>query len=254
MTMKMDKSVQITLIIAVSVVLVALIGIGVFYSVSSSSSSKTLSVNGVSTIEVSPDLVSVYFNVETKGATSKEAKDRNVEIVNNLKDALIAKGFSENEIQTQSFNVYEDYKWVNNNRVSNGFIATHSIKVEFSTEDTDKISDVIDAGVDANATVSYINFELSPENQNKYKAQAMEAAAKDARVKAEAVAAGLGQSVGKLVSVSVDNFGYMPWNVYTRSAGAAMDSSVMKAEIASVSIVPSDQEISASVTAVFKIA
>ena len=77
------------------------------------------------------------------------------------------------------------------------------------------VGNVVDEAVDNGALISYINFELSPESESKLKAQAIESATKDAKVKAEAVAKGSGKRIGKLMQVTTSNYNYMPYNYYT---------------------------------------
>ena len=244
--MKLDKSITITLIIVLGVIILALIG---FMFVNSLSSANTITTTGEASIKVMPDLVGVYFNVETKAATGQEAKDKNAEIVDKMISSLLEKEFLREAIQTYGFNIYQDYKWVNNNMIEDGFKASHSLKVELSTEDSNKIGGVIDAGVDAGANLNYINFELSQEKQNEYKAKAIKLAAEDARIKAESMAEGLGRKLGRLVSVSDASFGYQPWLTYSAREGVV---NIDEAK-ASTSIQPGEQEIYSSVTAVFKI-
>jgi len=245
----MEKSIKITSIIVLGVIITTLIITislnGVFQG-----QGKTISAEGISSIKAMPDLVSVYFSIETKAKTSENATKLNSEIVEKLKASLVAQGFDENKIQTQSFNVYPNYEWIGGKQVDKGFIATHSLIVEISTNESDKIGKAIDAGVSAGAGISSINFELSQEKQNDYKAEALELAAQDAKIKAQATASGLGNKIGELVSVQTSNFGYYPWNVYS---GSGRMEDAMYAKVASTSITPSEQEVTASVTAVFKL-
>ncbi len=244
----MEKSVQITLIIVIGIVVVTSIGYTAFSSLVPSSN--TITGNGQATVEVIPDLVKVYFNVETSADTSQEAKDENAEIVDDLITAVVKKGFERKDIQTQNFNIYPEYSWKDRERELIGYKASHSIVVEMSTDDLDDIGKVIDAGVDAGAGISYINFELSQEKENQYKAEAIKLAAEDAKIKAQALAEGLDKDLGKLVSVSDENFYYTPWRAYSGS-GMLEDAQVAKAE--TTNIQPGEQEISARVTAIFKI-
>ena len=117
------------------------------------------------------------------------------------------------------------------------------------TNSFDKVAGVVDAGVNAGAIVSGINFELSQAKQNEYKAQALQDASADGKKKAEATAAGLGKSIGRLVSISSQQFNYVPYPLY---AGATMEDNV-RAKSAAVNIVPSDLDITASVQVVYKI-
>ena len=81
-------------------------------------------------------------------------------------------------------------------------------------------------------------------------------AAQDAKIKAEAIAEGFGMEVGKLQSVSMSEFGYTPWNLYTARA-AGMDMAVEEvaadAKMETASITPSEREVSAYVSAVYKL-
>jgi len=243
----MEKQVQITLIIVAGVVLLGLIGLAIF---STYSPANTLTARGQSTIEVEPDLVGIYFRVQTQAATSEDAKDQNAEIVDDVITNLVKQGLERKDIKTQSFNIYPEYDWNSGSRNLKGYAATHLLKVELSTEDSDKIGEMLDAGVDAGASINYINFELSQELQNTYKAEATKFAAEDAKLKAEAMAEGLGKKLGRLVSTSDNSFDYYPWKLY--EAGGD-DFSVVEAKQATTDIHPGEQTIYAQVTAVFKI-
>ncbi len=248
---KDNKAIIITSIISGVVLLIALIAMVSFGSVSSTNK---ITVEGISSIDATPDLMTTYFRIETQNETSVEAKDANNEILNKLVNELSKLGFERSELQTQSFNIYPNYEWKNNKQTQNGYKATHSLKLELSSERFDKISEVIDAGADSGAGISYINFELTQELQNQYKAQALELASKDAQTKADAVASGFGKRAGKLVSVQVSEFGYYPWNVYTsRDEGVGYGEDAVLAKQAVAEISPSEQEISARVSATFKI-
>lgn len=245
----MEKSVQITLIIVVAVLFVMATGI-YMYSQRNPSTSNTVSVQGTSQVKAVPDLVTVYFSVQTSGASSQEANDKNSEIVDKVITNLVKLGFERKDITTQNFNVYADYSWTNGQQTLKGYKATHDIRLEMPTSDSGKIGGAIDAGVDAGALISYINFELTLEKQNEYKALALKQASGDAKLKADSVAAGLGKSVGKLISVSVNEFGYYPWALYRNSdmvAGAS------EAKVATTNIQPGQQDINANVQAVFSL-
>ncbi|MEK6875463.1 MAG: SIMPL domain-containing protein [Nanoarchaeota archaeon] len=244
----MDKSVQITLIIVAGIVILGLL---IFSGFSNISPSNTVTGNGQANIKAVPDLVGVYFNVQTTGSTSEIATDKNSEIVDNLITELVKQGFERKDIQTTNFNVYPEYNWNSGLQTIKGYKATHSIKVQMSTSDASEIGEVIDAGVDAGAGISYINFELSQEKQNEYKAQALKAAAEDAKIKAQSIAEGLGKRLGSLVSTSDSDFNYSPWRLYEAQGGVAMDAA--EAKQATTNIQPGNQDIYASVTATYKL-
>ncbi len=246
--MKIDKSVQITALIVGGILILALIANSFFSSLSPSQNS--ISVNGMSTVKTIPDIITVNFNLETRGDSSERATSLNSEKMEILISEMKKLGFERNEIQTINFNVYEDYVWSGTKRNANGYIASHAIKISLSANNSELVGKVIDAGVFAGAGISYINYELSSEKENELKAEAIKLAAQDAKVKAEAVAEGIDKRLGKLVSISVQDFNYYPWPLYS---GKGIAEDVVMAREASTNIVPSEQEISASVQAVYKI-
>lgn len=249
---KDNKAIVITSIIAGVVLVVALVAL---FTANSSVSGKKVTVEGVATIDATPDLITVYYNIQGKGDTSSEAKDAADEIYDELVIELTLEGFDRSELKTQGFNIYPNYEYSNGKQTQKGYIATHSLKLELSSDEFDKVSGAIDAGVDANASISYINFELSPELQSEKKAEALELASKDARVKAEAVASGFNKKVGRLVSVQVSDFGYYPWNIYTARAESSgydiEDAALAKESVTNIN--PSEQQINAQVTATYKL-
>jgi uncharacterized protein len=247
----MEKSIKITLIISITILILGLTGLSVLTSIINPNA-ETITVRGEASVEAIPDLVTVYFNVETKELTSVLAKDKNAEIIEAVKEALTQADFEDDEIQTLNFNIRENYDWKNNQRIFLGYMATHQIKLELPTSKSEKIGTAIDAGVNAGAQINYINFELSQDLQNQYKAQAMKLAAQDARIKAESTAEGFDKNLGKLISTSVDNFGYQPWRTFS-SSGMDIEEDAASAKVASTDIAPSEQTIHASVNAIYKI-
>lgn len=245
----METSVKVTAIIVGAVVLLAIVAGGIYWNVNSPKNE--LSVEGKSSIKATPDLVSVYFNVETSGATAQVAKDNNSEIVDRVINNLLKLGLERKDITTENFNIYEDFVWENGRQKSKGFKAIYSLRVQLTSDKIDKAGDVIDAGVDGGARISYINFELSQEKENYYKALAYKNAAEDARVKAESIASGLGKSIDENpISVSVQEFDYRPWPLY---ATAEIGADTAQAKAAVTNIQPGEQEVSGQVNVVFRL-
>jgi uncharacterized protein YggE len=160
--------------------------------------------------------------------------------------------FEKEEIQTTNFQIYEDMEWTPSGRRSLGWKAIHSLVLKMNSSETEKIGSAIDRGVESGAILSYINFELSSDLETKFKAQAIRAATEDAKLKAEALAEGSGNSLGKLVSLSDQNFGYSPWIAYDSVKDATVPQEMDGARVATT-IQPEERVISAQVSAVFKI-
>ncbi len=247
MTMKTNKSIIITLLIIAGVIALALI---LTSRLGGGMPKNSIQINGQANIDVIPDLITVYYNVETQAKTSEDAENKNSEIVQKLKNNIISYDFSEDELKTQSFSIYPEYSWASGKQILIGYRAVHSLKIELSSDEIEKISDLIDAGTKSGAGISYINFELSDALQTQSKTQAIKLAAEDARIKADALAEGVNKKVGRLISVSLNEFIYSPWNIYSYAESGG-DVAVAKESVRSIT--PSEQEVSAYVTAVYKL-
>lgn len=241
--LKMEKQVKISIILSVTAVIITLIVIGAF---NSTQPGQVISTNGVYTLNVQPENVAIYFSIETKSASLEEARDGTAAKTDALKSALEKAGIDKKDIQTQNYNVYPNREWVNNRYVDKGYVASHSIKVSFPI-DSNNMGKVVDEGIDSGATVSYIDFELSQESENKYKAEAIKLASQDAKNNAEAMASGMGQKVGKVLSVSDSTMEYYPMRAYDQLyAENDIKSAVTE-------ITPSEQTITARVSVRFSI-
>ena len=209
----------------------------------------TITSTGDAKINAEPDITSVYFFVETKDKSAETAKNSNNIIFNRIKSRLISAGINEKDMGTEQFSVNENFEW--NGTASNriGFIAQHHGKVNL--KDLDKSGKVIDAIIDNDGRINYINFELSQERQNEYKSQALKLATEDARKKAEAIADGLDKRVGRLVSVSTSDFYYNPWPIYAARDGAIMEKASVKEAVSDIS--PSEKEVTARVVVRYRI-
>jgi hypothetical protein len=230
---------------------VVLIVVGAYLYVNvPSGMDNTITIQGMSELQAVPDLVSVWISVETSNATAEGAKDANAEISDEIIRSLKAEGFSEDDIETDSYNIYPDQVWENNQYKNKGFKAVHNIRVK--TEQFEKTGEIVDIAVDSGALIQYLQFELTKEHENELKAEALGKAAEDAQTKAEATVRGAGRELGKLVSISSSEFNYYPYPFYARAEGAGIDESA-EVKQAATSISAKDLTVSAIVTATYKI-
>jgi len=242
----MENKINLTPIIVTVIIIVGVIT-GIYF-LTGIGSRNGLTVQGTSEMTVAPDNAIVYLYIETRNASAEEAKNMNAEISDKVLTELIKLGLERKDIQTENYNIYPDYKWVNNQQTSNGYVASNYIKVQ--TKDFDKVGKIVDASVDSGALVNYINFELSTEKNNEYKAQVLENATKDARTKAEAIASGLGKRVGSVISITTNDYNYYPYRYYDNMA---MTAGASEMKVAATNIQPKDLDISATIQVTYRI-
>ncbi len=170
----------------------------------------TISATGTAETKVMPDEASVYLSIETLKDTADASKNENSLISDRVMSSLNEIGIRDKEIETLNYNIYPEYDWSNNQQKLKGYKATNSLKIK--TKDFDLLGKIIDAGVNAGANrVESIQFELSTEREASAKKDALESASRDAKEKAEAIASGLNIRLGKIVSVSAQDYYYQQY-------------------------------------------
>jgi len=254
----MKKSKQ--LVIAVLTVLAVSVSFGALYpeadaqeATSVPSGEKILSVTGMATTSVEPDLLTVRFGIEIQEPTAQQALEKNSEMMNKVILALKSVGISESEISTSSLDIYPVYEYVNDEflgiqtRDLVGYKVSNILSVE--TENLDLAATIIDHGVEAGVNrVDSVYYNLSPQRQLELKDDLLEKAIENAKSKAGKALAPLDHSVIGVKSVSLSEFGIpYPQPVFRG------DFAESKAMSSSTPVFSSEQDITTSVQVVFLI-
>ena len=208
---------------------------------------KTITASGDAKVSVAPDLVTVSFGVETEGATASESQTANSLISNKITSTVSSFGIPSGDVKTTQLSVYPLREWnpETGEQIDAGFRTTHIITVE--TSKTEIAGELIDAVVKAGANrVDNIRFSLQEETEEQLRAELLDDAAKEARVKAESVARGLGTSVIGVSSASESSFGVSPF--YARAESFAFDEGI------ATQVSQGEVEVSANVNVAFEIA
>lgn len=238
--MKLNSNITMTLLVVVIVVLAG----SIFYN-KNVTPSNTVSTTGSHTLTVEPDEATVYVSIETLKNSADESKNENSRITNAVLDSLYEMIGKEN-VETSQFSIYPEYDWTNNGQKLKGYRTTNQLKVK--TSNFDDIGKIVDVSTKAGATgINSINFELSKEKQASYKQEALTKAAEDAKGKAQAIVSGIGSRLGKVVSIQENEYYYRPYPLYTKGSGVELDQAV------STEILPTNLEVTASVTVTYSV-
>jgi uncharacterized protein len=192
-----------------------------------------ITVTGVGTVEAVPDRAELSFGVTTEGATAKEASTANAERMTELIDALKAAGVRSEEIQTENVSVSPRHSPMGKRLP--GFVAENSVSVQV---DSDRAGAIVDLAVENGATnASGPSFDVS--DRDALYRDALRAAVREAREKAEAIASAGGVSLGDVTRVVEDGSADSP--VYLEAPARAQ----------ATPIEPGQEEIQATVTVTF---
>jgi uncharacterized protein YggE len=204
-------------------------------------------VSGTGKVYVTPDIAELTLGVEAQAATVAEAQSIANQTMNAVIAAIKTEGITEDDIQTQYFNITEVTKWDYDKGESSiiGYMVTNTVLAKI--RDIDKTGDVIDAAVAAGGDYIRINsLNFTVEDPNIYYAQAREQAITYAIQKAEQMAALTGVNLGDITYIAESS--YMPSGNYYE--GRALTPT---ADSGSTSVSPGQLEVTTTVTIVYNI-
>lgn len=175
-----------------------------------------LIVEGSGRAEAAPDRATIAIGVVTQAADAKTAQEENARKATTVKNAIVASGIPEANIQTRGYYfmpLYERQDRGHEHEIT-GYQAENTVTV--LVENIADVSRVIDLALKSGANnISSLNF--GAKNADKVRKAALKSAVDDARAKADALAAALGRRVVGLKSVSESSY-----PLAERSVGAKM--------------------------------
>ena len=170
----------------------------------------TLTMNGVGSAQIAPDMAEITLGVITEAKDAAKAHSDNAAQAARVQAAVKALGVAERDIQTTRYDFSPIYDVKDNGRsVTTGYTVTNAIVVK--VRNLANVSKVIDAAL-ANGANRVDSLEFSASDPSAAKDAALADAARDARSKADAVARALGVRVVRVLTVHADAQSYTPRN------------------------------------------
>jgi len=216
---------------------------------------KVISVVGVATTSVEPDLLVITFGVENQEKLARDALFANSESMTSIVDAIQSLGISEDEISTSRISIYpiyDNYRDPVTEKYTQeliGYRVTNTISVE--TSQLGKAADIIDGAVSSGANrVDNVSFTLSPQKQLDVKDDLLGKAVLNAKKKAENALTPLNHKIIGVKAVSLSEFGMPPPTPVFSTAGAFAEDASFKS---STPVFSSDQDITTTASVIFLI-
>jgi len=166
---------------------------------------KTISVGGIGTVSMTPDIGWFTASVVTQAATAAQAEEQNNDAMSKVVSALKNSGIAEKDIQTVEFSlspVYQESKEPGTMPLLVGYSVRHSIRV--TVNDVTAVGKMLDLAISNGANdVGGVYFGLSDAMAQQAQSQALDLAVKDANNKAKTIANAMGVTLVGPISVSL---------------------------------------------------
>ena len=234
------------------VVGIVAVAVLVFDAMRSPSVVRTISVRGECLTTAPRDKTAITLRVTTLDKSAATSMRNATQIVAKITDFLKTKDV---EMQTTEFNSYEKTEWNRDLQKSVSLGIETSIAIEVSSKNIETIESVLNefAGME-NVYSENLRMYTSAEVLKPIMEKCLSVAVENARVRANALAAGDKRRAGKMLSVSYETNGgnnVMYKNIAPRMM--AMGAVTESAMDTSGSLVSKDTDVSVSVSATFEI-
>jgi uncharacterized protein YggE len=155
-------------------------------------------VTGEGTIKATPDQARVSIGAESRSKNSKDAQQRNAEVMTAVQQKIAALGIPKEAIKTTAIDLQPEFDYANGRQIARGYVARNTVEVR--VDDFAKLGDVIDAVVNSGATnIHGLYFDVKQREQ--LEAAALQSAVKDGMAKAQAIAAGAQRTVDRILRI-----------------------------------------------------
>jgi uncharacterized protein YggE len=169
----------------------------------------TISVSGTGRVLLAPDVADVSLGVTVQRNTVAAARDDAAQVMQGVIAALHALGIADADIKTTTLYVSPVYNYSGEQRIT-GYAVSNIIAVH--VRDLADLAGVIDDSVAAGATdVQGVSFDIA--DRTAAERSAREAAVRDARSRADTLAATAGVSITGVASIVESTSAPWPWPV-----------------------------------------
>lgn len=153
---------------------------------------------GEGVVKATPDQAWISIGAESRSKVSKEAQQRNAEVMTAVQQKIAALGISKEAVKTTAIDLQMEFDYANGRQTPRGYVARNTVEVR--ADDLAKLGDVLDAVVNSGATTIHgLRFDVKQRDQ--IEATALQSAVKNAMGKAQAIALGANRAVDRILKI-----------------------------------------------------
>ena len=154
--------------------------------------------SGEGIVKATPDQAWVRIGAESRSKNSKDAQQRNAELMTAVQQKLASFGIPKEAIKTVGLDLQLEFDYQNGKQTPRGYVARNTIEVR--VDDLAKLGNVLDAVVGSGATTIHgLRFDVKA--RQAIEQEALKIAVGSAMTKADAIAAGAKRGVDRILRI-----------------------------------------------------
>jgi len=206
---------------------------------------RTLSVDGIGQVYLTPDIAYINIGVTTQNPSASEAVATNKAQSNAVIESIKKAGVDPKDIHTTNFSIYSNPQYDNAGQpVGTTYSVDNTVSV--TVRKLDSLGDLLDSSISAGANNIYsIQFDVADKTEATKQARSM--AVDDAKTQAQELADTAGVKLGDIQTINFTESSPIPFYQGKGGGGGAV------AESAVVPIQPGQLAISVTVSMIYEI-
>ncbi|MCZ2127788.1 MAG: SIMPL domain-containing protein [Anaerolineales bacterium] len=209
---------------------------------------RTLNVNGMGVVYLTPDIVYINVGVSTQKTDATDAVNTNKEQTTKVIQAVKKFGVEDKDIRTTNFSIWSSPQYDSNGQLTGEISYSVDNSVSITVRDIDKLGALLDAAINAGANSIYsIQFDVEDKTEASKQARAL--AMTDAKTEAQELADVAGVGLGEIQTINYYETSPSPYTDMGGRGGGGMDA----AASAPVPIQPGQLAVSVTVSITYGI-
>jgi uncharacterized protein YggE len=177
-------------------------------------------VTGDGVVKAAPDQAWVQIGAESRSKMSKDAQQRNADIMTAVQQKVASFGIAKDAVKTIAIDLQMEFDYANGKQTPRGYVARNTIEVR--VDDLMKLGDVLDAAVASGAaTIHGLRFDVK--SRESLERAALQNAVQNAMGKAQAIAAGSNRAIDRILRIEEESAGGRPEPMVRQYAMAKAD-------------------------------
>jgi uncharacterized protein YggE len=182
---------------------------------------------GEGVVRMPADRAVITLASEVRAPTAAESQDKGNAQMKAVQAAVAALKLTGGQVATTGLMLSPDYVYANNQQTQRGFIARHTITIRF--DDVSRAGETVAAAIGAGANnVSGVRFDRR--DRRTLEQEALKLAVQDARARADALAAGAGRVVDRIVRIAEEQAASLAPGVQPVLRGGTVSAAVALSE------------------------
>jgi uncharacterized protein YggE len=164
----------------------------------SASQIPTIVTTGEAVVRRAPDQAFIGASVDTRARNPRDAQRQNADMMTAVQQRLADAAIPKDAIRTTGYSVQQEFDYSNGRRIPREYVAHNGIEIRVDA--VDRTGDILDVVVQAGATAAGgVRFDIR--DRAGAEREALRLAVADARGRADALAAGAGRTVDRILHI-----------------------------------------------------